>query len=138
MNLQDKYKPNQKIRYLLVGVLNTIVGYGIGVFGYILLKAYISLIEIGVVTNILAITFSFITYKWFVFQTKGRWVYEYLRSYLVYGGTALFGIALLWLLVGQWALSIWLAQGIIIVLTIIVSYIGHSRFTFHRSHSKEV
>ncbi len=88
---------------------------------------------IGVISNILAISFSFVTYKLFVFQTQGRWLTEYLKSYIVYGSSALLGIGLLWLLVGQLMVSIWIAQGIIIIITIIVSYLGHSRFTFRRA-----
>lgn len=133
MRLNNNSLPHQKLRYLLVGILNTIVGYGLGVGIYRLGHPHLSLIEIGIVSNVLAITFSFVTYKCLVFQTQGQWLREYARAYLVYGGTALLGIALLWLLVGQIALSIWLAQAIIILITILISYFGHSCFTFHRS-----
>lgn len=133
MRLDNKSVSHEKLRYLVVGALNTVAGYGIGVGSYILGHSHLSLIAIGIVSNVLAITFSFVTYKCFVFQTQGQWLREYARAYLVYGSTALFGIVLLWLLVGQLALSIWLAQGVIIVTTILISYLGHSRFTFRRS-----
>jgi putative flippase GtrA len=35
--------------------------------------------------------------------------------------------------VGKLAISIWFAQGLIIIITIIVSYLGHNRFTFRNS-----
>ncbi len=133
MCLQNKGIPHKELRYLMVGMLNTVVGYGLGVGSYMVGHPYFSLVGIGVISNVLAITFSFMTYKCLVFETQGQWLREYVRAYLVYGSTALFGIVLLWLLVGQLALSIWLAQGVIIVTTILISYLGHSRFTFRRS-----
>jgi putative flippase GtrA len=133
MRLENKGKHHKELRYPLVGMLNTLVGYGIGVGSYMVGHPHLSLIGIGVVSNVLTITFSFLTYKCMVFQTQGRWLHEYARTYLVYAGTALIGIGFLWFLVGQLALLIWLAQAIIVIVTIAVSYLGHSRFTFHRS-----
>ncbi len=131
--MQSSSIPSKKARYIVVGALNTAVGYGIGVIGYLLLESRVSLIGIGIICNIVAITFSFVTYKCWVFQTKGQWLTEYARCYFVYGGTAVLGIGLLWLLVGKLAISIWFAQGLIIIITIIVSYLGHNRFTFRRT-----
>ena len=85
---------------------------------------------IGAIANVLAITISFTTYKLFVFQTRGRWIEEYLRSYLVYGGMAIVGTVILWMLVDGVRLSIWLAQALAVVLTVVISYLGHSRYTF--------
>lgn len=133
MRLQNKGIPHKELRYLMVGMLNTVVGYGLGVGSYMAGYPYFSLVGIGVISNVLAITFSFMTYKCLVFQTQGQWLRKYVRAYLGYGSTALFGTALLWFLVGQLVLSIWLAQAIIVIVTTVSSYFGHSRFTFHRS-----
>lgn len=122
-------------RYLLVGGFNTLVGYGLGVGLYLALAARLHILVIGVIANVLAITVSFTTYKYLVFRSPGRWLVEYLRSYLVYGGSALVGIMLLWLLVDGLRLPIWLAQGLAIILTVIASYLGHDRFTFRRPQS---
>lgn len=121
-----------ELRYLLVGGFNTLVGYGLGVGLYLALADRLHILVIGVVANVLAITVSFTTYKYLVFRSPGRWLAEYLRSYLVYGGSALIGIMLLWLLVDGLRLPIWLAQGLAIILTVIASYLGHDRFTFRR------
>jgi len=85
---------------------------------------------IGAMANVLAITISFTTYKVFVFQTHGRWIEEYLRSFLVYGGMAVVGTVVLWILVDGARLPIWLAQAIAVILTVVISYLGHSRYTF--------
>lgn len=121
---------SEKFRYLLVGGWNTVFGYLSGVGLFLLLEKSFPVPIIGLIANIVGITMSFMTYKLWVFRTQGRWLQEYLRSYLVYGGSALMGIGLLWLFVDHLGVPIWYAQGMVIVITVIVSYVGHSRVTF--------
>lgn len=123
----------KQVRYLLAGGWNTLFGYGMGVSLYYGLTQYLHTVVIAVISNVFAITMSFITYKTFVFKTKGNWLHEYLRSCMVYAGIALISVVLLWLLVDGMHIKIWLAQGIIILATVAVSYIGHARFTFRRN-----
>lgn len=124
---------NQKnIRYLLVGGINTIVGYSIGIAIYKALASNLGIIWVGILSNIISITVSFLTYKIFVFRTQGMWVLEYVKSYLIYGGTAVISIFFLWFFVEKMNISIWLSQALVIVVTVIISYLGHSRFTFSR------
>ena len=73
---------SRKGRYLLVGGFNTVVGYLIGVGLLYELSPAVHVLVVGAIANVLAITVSFTTYKLFVFQTHGRWIEEYLRSYL--------------------------------------------------------
>jgi putative flippase GtrA len=120
------------LRYLVVGGFNTMIGYGVGVGSYLFLASHLPILAIGLIGNVIAISISFVTYKIFVFKTQGQWLIEYAKAFVVYGAMALLGIALLWLLVGQLHLSIWLAQGIIIGTTVVISYLSHARFTFHR------
>lgn len=122
----------KKIRYFLVGGLNAVVGYCIGVGMYKALGSNLGIVWVGIFSNVLSITVSFLTYKMLVFRTKGMWVAEYLKSYLVYGGIALISIFFLWLFVDNMNLSIWLAQALVLVVTVVISFISHSRFTFSR------
>jgi putative flippase GtrA len=126
----------KKVRYLLVGGLNTLLGYTIGVGIYKAFDNNLDIVWIGLISNILSITVSFLSYKILVFRTKGMWLAEYMKSYIVYGGIALIGIFFLWLFVDKMNISIWLAQALVIGLTVIVSYLGHSRFTFRRQGIK--
>jgi putative flippase GtrA len=120
----------EKLSYLLVGSFNTLVGYFIGIAIYKALGGDLGIIWVGILSNIISITVSFLTYKIFVFRTKGKWVLEYVKSYLIYGGIAVIGIFFLWLFVEKMNISIWLSQALVIVVTVIISYVGHSRFTF--------
>jgi len=122
----------REFTYLLVGGFNSIVGYSIVVGLYYILRSRLDILAIGAIGNILAISISFLTYKIFVFKTDGRWLLEYLRSYLVYGFAALMNILLLWLFVEKFSFNVWLAQGMSMLLTVVLSYIAHSRFTFSR------
>jgi putative flippase GtrA len=123
----------KKLRYLMVGIVNTVIGYFIGVGIYKALGENLGIFWIGIISNIFSITISFLSYKILVFRTKGMWLVEYMRAYAVYGGSALIGIIFLWLFVDKLKLSIWLAQALVITVTVIISYLGHSRFTFrHR------
>ncbi len=123
----------RELRYLVVGGINTLFGYGLGVGLYLALSPMLHILVIGVIGSVIAITFSFTTYKLFVFGTRGHWLREYLRSYVVYGGTGVLGILLVWVLVDGLRMPIWIAQGIAILLTVLVSYLGHARFTFRRT-----
>lgn len=119
-----------RLRYLLAGAWNTVFGYGIGVGFLYAFHDRLNTAVIGLICNVLGITMSFLTYKLFVFRTRGRWLVEYLRCYVVYGGVALVGIGLLWLFVDGMHLAYWLAQALVVLLTVLVSYIGHAKFTF--------
>lgn len=121
-----------KIRYLFVGGFNTAAGYTIGVAIYKNFGSNLGVVWVGVICNALSITVSFLTYKTLVFRTKGMWLSEYMKSYVVYGGISLIGIFFLWLFVDQMKMSIWIAQALVMGITVLMSYIGHSRFTFNR------
>ena len=112
------------------------VGYSIGVGLYKALESNLSIVWIGVISNILSITASFLSYKTLVFKTKGMWLAEYMKSYIVYGGIAIIGIFFLWVFVDKMKMSIWLAQALVMGLTVVFSYLGHSRFTFRRQGIK--
>ncbi len=119
-------------RYLIAGAWNTAFGYAIGVLLYLLLVQDIGIVWVGILANMISITMSFTVYKLFVFQTRGNWAREYLRSYVIYGGSGVLGVILLWLLVGQLGFNIWIGQAMSIFLVVVASYIGHSRFTFKK------
>lgn len=120
----------REARYLLIGVINTVFGYLISLAFYYSLNKKINLVLILICTNIVTITFSFLSYKIYVFRTKGNWIKEYLRCYLVYGVTAILSSVFIWALVEKLNIRYWIAQGLSIVIIIITSYILHKNYTF--------
>jgi putative flippase GtrA len=121
---------NSARRYLLVGVFNTVFGYALSLLVYHFLQNDLSIVLIGIMINVISITVAFLGYKLFVFESSGNWLHEYLRCYVTYGFSAILGIALIWLFVEQWGWIFWFSQGLIIILSTVISYFMHRHFTF--------
>jgi len=121
---------NSARRYLLVGVFNTVFGYALSLLVYHFLQNDLSIVVIGIMINVISITVAFLGYKLFVFESSGNWLHEYLRCYVTYGFSAVLGIALIWLFVEQWGWIFWFSQGLIIILSTVISYFMHRHFTF--------
>ena len=118
-------------KFLIVGFLNTIFGYSVGLVNYFLFFELIGIIGVGILNNIINITFAFIMFKRFVFKTiNTNWFFEYLRSYVVYGVKAVVGIFVLWLFVSILNINIYISQAVAMLVTIFLSYTGHKNFTF--------
>jgi putative flippase GtrA len=120
-------------RYLVSGVWNTAFGYGVFVLLAASLASRVHYLLIAVAANVLAITNAYIVHKVFVFRTKGNYLREYGRYYVIYGATAVAGLALLALFVDGLGLNLYLAQACVLGLQIVASFIGHRRFSFARS-----
>lgn len=119
-------------RYLLTGGANTLFGYGVYAGLTTLLFGRISRAYLvsAILSTIFGVTFSYLTYKIFVFKTKGNYLREYFRTYLVYGGSTLIGLVLLPLLVEVLGINPYVAPVIVIPSTVILSFWGHRHLSF--------
>ena len=123
------------LRYLLIGVWNTC--FGVGVYTLLLIyfgqKHYLLL---GIISNVLAVTNAFLGHKHFVFRTRGNWLSEYLRCYVVYAGSILFGMAgmVLCVEICRWD-AVWSNFGVTAV-NFILSFFGHRYFSFRPGRSE--
>ena len=138
--LNNRYQRNRveirrMICYLVVGVWNTLFGLGVYSLLYALLKNRVNYLVLTIPTNILAITNAYLCYKLLVFRTKGGWWREYWRCYVVYGGGALLGMVMLFLLVSGCGIHPVAAQVLTVGMTIVGSYVGHKYFSFSRKKS---
>jgi putative flippase GtrA len=125
-----RLKEDQRARYLAAGAVNTLFGYLSSNALYYSLTPQLHILAIGAVSSVVNITFSFLTYKLYVFRTKGNWLREYLRCYVVYGVGTVIAVLAMWLLVDFLSVPFWLAQALVMAVIIIFSYFGHSRFSF--------
>lgn len=119
------------MNYLLVGGWNTAFGYLVFLALYYLFVSRIHYLIIFVISNIISITNAYIGYKIFVFKTKGNYLKEYARFYLVYGGAMALNFILLPVCVELLKISPPAAQGGLIFITIIYSYLGHKNYSFN-------
>jgi putative flippase GtrA len=105
-----------------------------------------------IIANILAITNAYIVYKLFVFRTKGNYLREYLRFYVVYGLVFVIAIALFPFFMeivipffakhflyyqGIFKYKAYISQMCITGVTMFISYFGHEKFSY-RCSSTEV
>jgi len=130
VSLISRVLARQEIRYLIAGGWNTFFGTGCFFFFYWLLHAHIHYMIIAVFTNILAVTMAYVTYKLFVFKTRGNIIREYLKFYSVYSVGIVFGLAALPFCMEKLHLNAYLSQTLILAVTIVFSFIGHKRFSF--------
>ena len=134
--------PGQVVRFLIVGASNTLFAYGLfALLTYLLTpripSPYVAAMTASALGTVICITFSFVCHKLFVFKTRGNFLKEYLRAFVVYGGTSLAGFVLLPLLMfvlnqlGCPRPAVpYLAGAILTAGTVVVSFFGHKRYTF--------
>ncbi len=131
--------PGQFGRYLLVGAWNTLFGYGTFALFTAVLNPIVphSYILAAALSNLFNITFSYLSYKRFIFKTRGNYVREWMKCVAVYGGASLFAVMVLPVLVffirhltPMDASAPYLAGGIVAASTAVASFIGHKSFTF--------
>ena len=120
------------LAYLAVGGWNTLFGIGLYTLAYRLFKDRVHYLLLAVPVNVAAITNAFFCYKFFVFRTKGHWLREYLRCYLVYGGGAVVGMVLLGLFAEAFRMDPVYANILATAVVVVASYFGHKYFSFAR------
>ncbi len=132
--------------YLIIGIWNTVFGTAVyfgcvwlfnpvGRFGYM----------IGaVLSSIIGVTQSFLSYKWFVFKTKGNYLSEYIKCWTVYGTATLINTALLPVIVEitrcvlsqEYKTYAPYIGGVLLTgITVLISFAGHSKFTFNHKET---
>jgi len=145
--LTDHIPPAQFSRYILVGIWNTIFGFGTYAGFTALLTPHIAhaYIVASLVANFLAITMAFLAFKRFVFKTQGNYLREWMRCVAVYGGSSLIGILLLPVLV--FALrhltrfdssAPYIGGAALMGLNVVASFLGHKNFSFSAGKREEV
>lgn len=131
---------DQRVAFLIVGVINTVVGFGIFVacsetvghsvdhrFGK--LAGTFATIAIS---HVLAVLFAFVMHRRFVFRVRGHVLRDLLRFESVYLTALAINAVTLPVLVES-GMSRIPAQAIIIAVSTLLSYFGHRHFSFRRS-----
>jgi putative flippase GtrA len=137
LRMQGLWFRHQELRYLLVGVTNTVAGYLVGVGSYDVLKDVAPVFIISILASAISITLSFCNYKIFVFKKHGQWIQEYLRSLVIYSGMAMFS-ALSMVLMMDWVkTNIWVAQAVTMLFTTVIGYFSHKKYTFAGNKPKQ-
>jgi len=128
-----------KLLFLVVGGVNMVFSFALFAFGLWLASLFVpgvrsNWLQVDIVlvfTWLIAVTFSWSTFKLFVFRTRGtNWVREWLRSYAVYAPSLVMNLGVLAALVGLLHIPPLVGQAIWAVFMAVYSYFGHKWFTF--------
>ena len=130
MTAVTKILKNKKFLFILTGGVNTLFSYLSGIVLFYCVFKNRSVGLTAIINSFISISFSFFTYKFFVFRSKNFWFYEYLKSYVVYGISSIVSITLLIIFVDFLNVKFWAAQIFTLPITVLFSYFGHLRFTF--------
>lgn len=135
---------DQRVAFLLVGGINTVVGFGIFIvcsetvghfvdqrFG----KVAGSLVTVGV-TQVLNPLFAFVMHRRIVFRVRGHVLRDLARFETVYLSALGINIVAVPALV-ELGIHRILAGAIIVACTTLLSYFGHRHFSFRRSAADE-
>ena len=131
----------QKIRFLLVGGFNTVFAYLILnllniLFGWLLKDTFSPVVIANIaliVQYILTINVSFVTMRYYVFQSHGRWMHEWLKAWSVYIFIYLINAPVLTFMMTFLGWSTWLAQGIYLIFSTTITFLLHKYYSFRKS-----
>jgi len=121
----------KKLRFLIVGGVNTL--FGISVFSilyYLLHNLHIHYLIILFIAQLIAINFSYFSNKLLVFQTQGNFRNEYPKFFFYQILVFLLNLGPFAALVETTAMHPIIVQIVLTCLMVLISYIWYNRFTF--------
>ena len=133
MNFANIYKnqnQKQKIKYLLIGSINSIFAYFSTILIYNYFYQELGVIFIGIISSIINVTFSFLNYKINIFYVSKKWFLELIKYVISNLYLSILSISLLVIFIEWCNFSIYLSQFICIVVVIISGYILNTKFIF--------
>lgn len=131
-----------KAKFVLVGIWNGIFGYGIfclldTLFDWLFSTRSVAYMCAMVLAQILAVINAYIWHKYITFGSKAKGspiIAEFFRFSMTYGVTFGLSVVLLPAFVEIGHIHPKIAAAIIILICTVISYLGHSRFSF-RTHN---
>lgn len=119
----------QLVKFILVGIANTALGYGLfALFLYINIFYLISL----TISHIIATTNSYILNKYITFNSKGEIRKEAWKFFLVYGMIYIINFTFLFIAVRLLRFKPLIAQIFILIIVTAISFLGQKYFTFKK------
>lgn len=120
---------DQRIRFVIVGGINTVVGYGTYA---IMVFLNIHYLVANICSTIIGVICSYILNKYFTFRSRNRSIMEICRFVSVYLFSFTIGNLILLVTVEWMRITLYLAGGINLVTTTIISWFGHKYFSFKK------
>jgi putative flippase GtrA len=124
---------SEKFRFLAVGAYNTLFGYAAFAVLYISLHERLHYLVIAVIGQVIAVINAFFAHRVIVFRVRGNLLADFVRFNITTLGSTVIGLAGLAVLVDFGGIRPLLAQGIVLAVTVVITYVAHKLYTFaHR------
>jgi putative flippase GtrA len=120
------------LRYVLVGLWNTIFGYGVFALLQLTLGDNINYIFLLAIAQVVGTLNAFVGYRLLVFRVHGDVLRDLARFSTVYLGAFAVNLAALPLLVEVVGVPVLIAQAAVVGATVIASFFVHRGFSFRR------
>ena len=126
---------SQEARYVVVGAYNTAVGLALYALLFGLLENRFHYLLLLTVNYVLGTLNGFLAYKFWVFRSSSGYFLEYVRFNAVHLAGIVINYIASPILVEFVRLTPFVAQGMIIAVLIVMSFVLHKRFTFRQRAS---
>ena len=126
-----------KVRFLLAGALNTVVGLAAyPALFFLLAPLKLHYMVVLGITQVACVAFAYLTNKFLVFRTAGNYLRESGKFVLFHLSYFLVNLAALPVLVEMFGMSPVWGQTLFAVAVIVTSYFWHSKITFSTASAK--
>jgi len=122
----------ESLRFLVVGGFNTLLGFGAFALIQLLVGKWIGEVLVLLLAHLSASSIAFVTHRRITFRVDGNLLIDFVRFQSVYIVPIGVNLVVLPLLVRVVGMNVYLAQGLITIVTVVVSYFGHKYFSFRR------
>ena len=122
---------DQRVAFLLVGGVNTVVGF-VCFAGFLLLLGQRRYLAVLLCAHVVSVLIAFVLYRFVVFRVRGHVLADLWRFETVYLSALAVNFVLLPLLVEIAHLPVLLAQALIVFVTSVMSWVGHKHYSFRR------
>lgn len=123
-----------RVRFLLVGGTNTVVGYTVFALLYFVLLREVPFGYLAslLLSYVVSIPLAFFLYRRFVFIVTGSVARDFIAFVGVNASSVALNAVLLWLLVESVGAPPLVAQALALAATTVMSYVGHRFVSFRR------
>ncbi|MGV8884445.1 MAG: GtrA family protein [Rhodoglobus sp.] len=132
---------DQRVTFLVVGGINTVAGFAFFALFHWLIGSVVGNIGSLLAAHVVTSCLGFVLYRRFVFRVDGPIVPDFVRFQSVYLLPLAGNVVALPILVEAAGWNVLVAQAVIVVVSTVVSFVGHKYFSFSRrnpaAHSPE-
>ena len=122
----------QMLRFAMVGVVNSVFGFGVFAGLQIGIGSHIHYLLVLVIAHVISVLEAYVLQRQFVFRVRGRWWRDLARFWSVYLVALAINAPALSLLVEVVHMAVLPAQAIIMLLTATGTFFAHRGFSFRR------